>query len=219
MIIIFIELWLMFLLDHFCSQSFVFVCSLTVSGLKIKNYLKINMLIINYKMDIESLQIKNKYYYDCDDIIIYNFDFDIGLVKIFKRESKIDVNIYYIGYKPDIDDTITLLYFCVDRLFGFIEEIKGSSDRYLVVSTNNEIIINIFNKLWKFIENKIISDDSNNEIKEYYKLRFDSDLYLPVDTLIEFHSLIINVSCVIEKDNEYYPEIYLDACLYNKAKL
>ena len=177
------------------------------------------MLIINYKMDIESLQIKNKYYYDCDEIIIYNFDFDIGLVKIFKRESKIDVNIYYIGYKPDIDDTITPLYFFVDHLFGFIEQIEGSNDRYLVVSTNNEIIINIFNKLWKFTENKIISDDPNNKIKEYYKVRFDSDLYLPLDTLIEFHSLIINVSCVIEKDNEYYPGIYLDACLCNKAKL
>ena len=105
------------------------------------------MLIISYKMDIESLQIKSKYYYDCDDIMIYDFDFDLGLVKIFKRESKIDANIYYIGYKPDIDDTITSLYFFVDRLFGFIEEIKGSSDRYLVVSTKNEIIINIFNKL------------------------------------------------------------------------
>ena len=206
--IIFTKLWLMFLLDYFYSQSFVFVCSLILSGLKIKNYLKINMLIISYKMDIESLQIINKYYYDCDDIIIYDFDFHIGLVKIFKRESKIDVNIYYIGYKPDIDDTITPLYFFVDRLFGFIEQIEGSNDRYLVVSTNNKIIINIFNKLWKFIENKIISDDSNNKIKEYYKLRFNSDLYLPLDTLIEFHSLIINVSCVIEKDNEYYPEIY-----------
>ena len=170
-------------------------------------------------MNIEQLHIKNKYYYNCDDIIIYDFDFDIGLVKIFKRESKIGVNIYYIGYKPDIDDTITPLYFFVDQLFGFIEEIKGSTDRYLVVSTKNEIIINIFNKLWKFIENKIISDDSNNKIKEYYKLRFDSDLYLPLDTLIEFHSLTINVSCVIEKDNEHYPEIYLDRCLYNKAKL
>ena len=177
------------------------------------------MLIINYEMDIESLQIKNKYYYDCDDTIIYHFDFDIGLVKIFKRKSKIDVNIYYIGYKPDIDDTITPLYFFVDRSFGFIEPIEGSNDRYLVVSTNNKIIIKIFNKLWKFIENKIISDGSNNKIKEYYKLRFDSDLYLPLDTLTECHSLIINVSCVIEKDNEYYPEIYLDACLYNKSKL
>ena len=97
-------------------------------------------------MNTKSLKIKNKYYYDCDDIITYDFDFDIGLVKIFKRESKIGVDIYYIGYKPDIDDTITLLVFFVDRLFGFIEEIKGSSDRCLVVSTKNEIIIKIFNK-------------------------------------------------------------------------
>ena len=71
MIIIFTELWLMFLLDYFYSQSFFCVCSPILSGLKIKNYLKINMLIINYKVDIESLQIKNKYYCDCDDIIIY----------------------------------------------------------------------------------------------------------------------------------------------------
>ena len=102
----------MFLLNYFYSQLFVFVCLLILSGLKIKKYLKINMLIINYKMDIEPLQIKNKYYYDCDNIIIYDFDFDIGLVKIFKRESKIGVNIYYIGYKPHIDDTITLYFFC-----------------------------------------------------------------------------------------------------------
>ena len=151
-------------------------------------------------MYIESLQIKNKCYYLCDDII-YICDFDIGLVRIFKRESKIGVNTYYIGYKPDSADTITPLYLFINRLFGFIEQIEGSSDRYLVVSINNEIIINIFNKLWKFIENKIIFDDSNNKIREYYKLRFDSDLYLPLDTLIEFHSLIINVNCVIEKDN------------------
>ena len=88
-----------------------FWCLFILNALKIKNYLKINILIINYKMDIKALQIKNKYYYDCDDIIIYDVDFDIGLLKIFKRESKIGVNIYYIGYKPDIDDTITPLFF------------------------------------------------------------------------------------------------------------
>ena len=166
-------------------------------------------------MSIKSLKIKNKYYYLCDHMI-YICDFDIGLVKIFKRESKMGVNIYYIGYKPVCHDTITPLYLLINRLFGFIEQIEGSSDKYLVVSINNEIIINIFNKLWKFIENKIISDDSNNKIKEYYKLRFDSDLYLPLDARIEFHSLILNVNCVIEKDNEYYPEIYLDACSYKE---
>ena len=116
-------------------------------------------------MYIESLQIKNKYYYLCDDII-YICDFDIGLVRIFKRESKIGVNIYYIGYKLDCDDAITPLYLFINRLFSFIEQIEGSNDRYLAVSINNETIINIFNKIWEFIENKIIFDNSNNKIKE-----------------------------------------------------
>ena len=111
------------------------------------------------------------------------------------------------------------MYLFINHLFGFIEQIEGSSDRYLVVSINNETIINIFNKLWKFIENKIVSDDANNKIKKCYKLRLDSDLCLPLDTLIEFHSLLINVNSVIEKDNEYYPEIYLDKCSYNKTKV
>ena len=50
--------------------------------------------------------------------------------------------------------------------------------------------------------------------KEYNKLRFNSDLYLPTGKLIEFRMLTININCAIEKDNEYYPEIYLDKCLY-----
>ena len=37
-----------------------------------------------------------------------------------------------------------------------------------------------------------------------------------MNTIIEFRSLLINVSCVIEKDNEFYPDIYLDECLYVK---
>ena len=103
----------MFLLVYFqwlyLLELFVFACLFILNALKIKNYLKINISIINYKMDIEPLQIKNKYYYDCDDIIISDDidNFDIGLVKIFKRESEIGVNIYYIEYKSDINDTIT----------------------------------------------------------------------------------------------------------------
>ena len=74
---VFIGLFLTTLIICFC----VFIYFKCIKGKK----LKINILIINDKMDMESLQIKNKYYYDCDDIIIYDFDFDIGLVKIFKR--------------------------------------------------------------------------------------------------------------------------------------
>ena len=71
--------------------------------------------------------------------------------------------------------------------------------------------------LWRSIENKINLIPNIINIKDYDKFRFNSDTNLPLDTLIKFHSLVINVSCVIKKDNEYYPEIYLEKCLYNKV--
>ena len=51
--------------------------------------------------------------------------------------------------------------------------------------------------IWGSIENKISPNPNiypnNIEIE-------DSDMDLPLDTLVEFHSLVINVSCVVEKD-------------------
>ena len=103
------------------------------------------------------------------------------------------------------------MYLNVNRLFGCIEEIKGSSDRYLVVNINNEKVINVFDKLWKFIGDEVNVD---NKISEYNKLRFSSDVDLPLDTLINFYTLIIAINCVIENDGKYNPRIYLDECFY-----
>ena len=100
------------------------------------------------------------------------------------------------------------MYFVITRLFGHIEKIEGSSDRYLVVNIINEKIINIFDKLQKFIENEITFNNSSNKIKEYNKLRFSSNVYLPLNKLIELRMLTIAIKCVIEKDNKYYPEIF-----------
>ena len=66
--------------------------------IKGKNYLKINILIIKHiKMDIESLEIKNKTNYYLDDIIYIN-DFGVNSLEIIKRESRIGASIYYTGY-------------------------------------------------------------------------------------------------------------------------
>ena len=160
-------------------------------------------------MDIKLLKIKTQYNYNWDDIIYLN-DFDENSLKIIKRASKIGVNIYDIKYS-----NLRPFYFVINRLIGHIDEIKGSSDKYLVVSSNlrNKNITNILDKIWRSIENRI---NSNIKIKDCYKSRFNSDINLPLGTTIEFRSLLINVSCIIEKDNEYYPEIFLDECLYVK---
>ena len=104
-----------------------------------------------------------------------------------------------------------------------LKKIEGPSDKYLVVlnSLYNNNITSFLDKIWESIENKFedkIEDAINPgiKIKDYNKFRFNLDIDLPSNTALEFRSLLINVSCVIEKDNEYYPEIYLDECLYVK---
>ena len=180
-------------------------------------------------MVIESLKIKTESNYNWDDIV-YVHDIDVKLIKVIKRESKIGVDIYYIRYMFDSEyktHSIKPLYLVINYLFGHIEKIKGSSDRYLVVNINNKTIINIFDEIWKyieqritadgiwkFVEEKFLLDNENNKIKEYNKLRFSSDLDLPLNTLIEFQAFTLTISCVIEKDGKYYPEIYLDEGLY-----
>ena len=138
-------------------------------------------------------------------------------LEIIKRDSRIGTNIYYIGYvlNPNYDyNTINPLYFLINRLIGYREEIEGSSDKYLVVATSirNKDIISVLDMVWGSIENIINPNPNINpniiEIKDYDKFRFNSDIDLPLYMLLEFLSLVINVSCVIEKDNECYPEIY-----------
>ena len=89
-------------------------------------------------IDIKSLEIKTKINYNWNDIIYINY-FNADLLEIIKRKSRIGANIYHIGYvlDPDYDyNTIKPLYFVVGRLTGYIEEIEGSSDKYLVVASS-----------------------------------------------------------------------------------
>ena len=48
-------------------------------------------------MVVESLKIKSKSNYFWGDMV-YLDDFDVKLVKVVRRESRISVDIYYIGY-------------------------------------------------------------------------------------------------------------------------
>ena len=125
-------------------------------------------------MVIESLKINTKSNYNWDDDIVYVFDIDVKLIKVIKRESKIGVDIYYIGYVFDSKwktHSIKPLYLVINHLFGHTEKIKGSSDRYLVVNINNKKIINIFDEIWKYIEQRITVDGIWKFVEE--KFLFD----------------------------------------------
>ena len=98
-------------------------------------------------MDMEPLKIKTQDNYNWDDIIYIN-DFDEDSLEIINRESKVGVNSYYIKYS-----TLRPFYFVINCLIGYIEEVEGSSDKYLVVlsSLRNKNITRALDKIWESI--------------------------------------------------------------------
>ena len=105
------------------------------------------------------------------------------------------------------------LYLSIESLLGSVEKIYESNDRYLVIDKSNIKVINVFNTLRECFENKVIL----NKTDGFDKIRFSSDIDLPLGTLIQFKIVTIIIRCIIKKDGKYYPEIYLDECMYDKV--
>ena len=178
-------------------------------------------------MEAKSLKIKNESMFYPNDMIQLN-NFDYQLLKINKRENRENNNIYYISYKinkPEHNiNSINNLYFVVDYLRGKIEKINGSKDRYLV-SIMNEKSLYFFHYLWNIIINKIkysrgddnMFDDNEVIIKDWNKIRFSSDIFIPDDVFINFYSLVIVINYVIEKNDEFIPEIYINEGYFEKV--
>ena len=135
-------------------------------------------------MNIKSLKIKSQSYYYCNDIIFID-DFDIKYFKITKRESRLGIDIYYIGYvlyKLEYStNSVRPLYLNVKSLLGSVEKIDESSDRYLVIDKTNIEVINVFNTIQEYIEDKVILVKKDG----CDKIRFSSDIDLPLGTLIQ----------------------------------
>ena len=112
------------------------------------------------------------------------------------------------------------MYLVVDHVYGKIEKINGSKDRYLVIedSITDERYLYLFYYLWNTIINKtkysrgddIMFDDNEVIIKDWNKIRFSSDVFIPDDILLRFCSLVIVINYVIEKNDEFIPEIYIN---------
>ena len=59
-------------------------------------------------------------------------------------------------------------------------------------------------------------DDNGVIIKDWNKIRFSSDIFIPNDVSINFYSLVIVINYVIEKNDEFIPEIYINEVYFTK---
>ena len=46
------------------------------------------------------------------------------------------------------------------------------------------------------------------------KIQFNTDANIPLNKIIYFPSITIMIRSVTKKDDKYYPQLFLDDCLY-----
>ena len=109
------------------------------------------------------------------------------------------------------------MYLLIAELDGFIEEKEGN--KYLNISlthNNNDGLIK-YAEVWSGIKDQIkkINNGSVGEYdKDYMKIKLDSDDNLPLNKIVKFRVMTIIIRNIFEKDNKYYPQIFLDDSLY-----
>ena len=172
--------------------------------------------------NIKQINIKNRTYYFFNDMINIK-DFDSSLIKIDKKSYK-NIGIYNIGYIiiKKIDDyksinSVNSLYLTIGKADGYIEENNGN--KYLVFTSTdgNKKVLAKFTKLWDEIKHLIetINEGKKDEYeKDFMKIKFNSDDNLPLNKMLKLHMLTVIVRSVFEEDGKYYPQVFLDECLY-----
>ena len=162
--------------------------------------------------NIEEINIKNRTYYFFDDMINIT-NFDPKSLKIDKKLYK-NFNIYYIGYITMKDSdyvkikSVNPLYLIINEVDGHFEEKNGN--RYLILDSTDK------NKLKIYLKNSV--EKVSNKLCEYgkyfIKIKFNSDDYLPLNKTLKLHNMTIIIKSVFEEDRVFYPQTYLDECLY-----
>ena len=74
-----------------------------------------------------------------------------------------------------------------------------------------------YTELWDGIKNEIetVNGSKKSEYdKDFTEIKFDSDDDLLLNKLLKFQRMTITVGSVFEDEGKFYPQAYLDECLY-----
>ena len=167
-------------------------------------------------MTTKQLDIKNRTYYFYNDLINLS-NFQPGNSKIDKKTWN-DIDIYYIGYvdknKPEDwkVNSVNPLYLIINRVFCFVGEKNG----VIYLSIDKGDVLTIWNQMFAGIKYHIekISGKKVNYDSEFDKIKFITNDSLPLGKLIYFPTLTVVIRCVFKQGDLFYPQVYLDAALY-----
>ena len=162
-------------------------------------------------MTTRQLSIEKRAYYFYNNLINV-LNFEASNLELDKKIWK-DIDIYYIGYvdkKPDWNvNSVNPLYLIMNRVYGSISEKNGN--KFLTIDKGDSV-----DQVFSGIQDHISKSDDKevNFNIDYDKIKFLSDDSLPLNKLIYFPTLTIVIRCVYKQDEVFYPQVYLDDCLY-----
>ena len=164
-------------------------------------------------MTTKQLNIENRSYYFYNDFINV-LNFEASDLKLDKKTWK-NLDIYYIGYvdnkKPKdwVVNGVNPLYLMINRFYGHIEEKSGI--KFLTIDKRDSVLKK-YDQVFKCIKKTDDCEVVYNS--DYDKARFLRDDSIPLNKLIYFPTIIVVIRCVFKQNGEFYPQVYLDDCLY-----
>ena len=175
-------------------------------------------------MVIKQLLLKKRSCYFFNNSVLLK-DFDKTKLKIVKYDC-VDRYVYHIDYAKNINN-INPLYLIISEFYGYIEEHEGRKYLNIALTGINNNVSSEYEKMWDGILEQIrkINDCVYLFGKNCYKIRVGSvrcdddkdNIDLPLDKLIKFNAVTISNRLLIEKDNKFFLESYLEECLYEEV--
>ena len=104
----------------------------------------------------------------------------------------------------------------INKIKGHFEE--EDEDKYLIISSENGNIMQKYQEDFDGIKEIIKRiNDYSYAIKyndNYMKIKFNTNDNIILNKIIYFPAIIIIIRSVTQKDGKYYPQLFLDDCLY-----
>ena len=99
---------------------------------------------------------------------------------------------------------------------GYFEEINGNKYLTLVPTNESKEKVKKYEELWIKIRDLIrsVTKTSDDYDEKYIKIKFGSDDKVPLNKTIKIPVIIIVVRAIFYENNKYYPQVFLDECLY-----
>ena len=169
---------------------------------------------------------KNKQIFNIDDI-------DVNKILVFEKEpyGKNNSFIYFIGYIDN--DVIRPLCLKLSKMTGYINEFNENKITIMSLRVNDEQLFKKYNKIWKKVE-KLMRIDSERKptygcgdkyiktkIKTYTEIIITNfhNKKMPKEKVSRKFLSIIMSDSVIESDENYYPQTFLEECKYVHEKI